>query len=105
MHIPNVGRILEWGCGCGRILSHLPVDLDKQELHGCDIDGDAIRWLQENYPGIRTIQTDGLPPLPYEDGYFDLILNHSVLTHLDEIIKTPGLPNFSASSRPRACWF
>lgn len=84
VHIPNVARILEWGCGCGRILTELPVDLDKQELHGCDIDGEAIRWLQDNYPRLRTVQSDGLPPLPYADGYFDLILNHSVLTHLDE---------------------
>ena len=84
VHIPNVSRILEWGCGCGRILSQLPVDWENQELHGCDIDGEAIAWLQENYPQIRTVQSNGLPPLPYPDGYFDLILNHSVLTHLDE---------------------
>jgi SAM-dependent methyltransferase len=84
VHVPNVARILEWGCGCGRILAQLPVDLQKQELHGCDIDGEAIAWLQENYPAIQTVQSGGLPPLPYENGYFDLILNHSVLTHLNE---------------------
>lgn len=84
VHIPNVSRILEWGCGCGRILSQLPVDPEQQELHGCDIDGEAIAWLQSNYPQFRTIRNEGLPPLPYADGYFDLILNHSVLTHLDE---------------------
>jgi SAM-dependent methyltransferase len=83
-HIPNAARILEWGCGCGRILIELPVDTERQELHGCDIDGEAIAWLQANYPAFRTIQSEGLPPLPYPDGQFDLILNHSVLTHLDE---------------------
>jgi len=84
VHIPNVSRILEWGCGCGRILSQLPVDPSRQELHGCDIDGEAIDWLQANYPQFRTVRNEGLPPLPYAAGYFDLILNHSVLTHLDE---------------------
>jgi len=82
--IPQFPRILEWGCGCGRILMQLPVDLEQQELHGCDIDGEAIAWLQANYPRWHTFQNGGLPPLPYADGSIDLILNHSVLTHLDE---------------------
>ena len=84
VHIPNVSRIFEWGCGCGRILMQLPVDPEKQEVHGCDIDGEAIEWLSENYPQFNVFQSGELPPLPYADGYFDLILNHSVLTHLDE---------------------
>ena len=28
--------------------------------------------------------TGAEPPLPYSDGYFDLVINHSVFTHLDE---------------------
>jgi SAM-dependent methyltransferase len=77
-------RILEWGCGCGRILRHLPFDPARQEVHGCDIDGQAIRWLQANMPNIQALETKGLPPLAYPNGHFDLIINHSVLSHLDE---------------------
>lgn len=77
-------RILEWGCGCGRILRHLPVDPERQEVHGSDIDGEAIAWLQANIPQFHTVQNGGLPPLPYPDAHFDLIINHSVLSHLDE---------------------
>lgn len=77
-------RLLEWGCGCGRILRHIPFDHRYQEVHGCDIDPKGIRWLQEAFPALRVRHTEGLPPLPYEDGQFDLIINHSVLSHLDE---------------------
>ena len=100
VHIPNVSHILEWGCGCGRILTQLPVDLAKQALHGCDIDGEAIAWLQANYPALRTIQSEGLPPLPYEDAAFDLILNHSVLTHLDETYQDAWLAELGRILKP-----
>ncbi len=85
VHIQTTVRtVLDWGCGCGRTLTHIPFDFEKHEVHACDIDGEAIAWLQENHPEFRAFQSGELPPLPFEDGYFDLILNHSVLTHLDE---------------------
>src|SRR3569833_4326057 len=77
-------RILEWGCGCGRILRHLPVDLASQDVHGCDIDAEAIAWLQAEIPAFTAAVNGCLPPLPYPDGRFDLIVNHSVMIHLDE---------------------
>ena len=76
-------RILEWGCGSGRILRHFPFDPVRQELHGCDIDPEMIAWLGEAMPELKVAVSGGLPPLPYADGQFDLIINHSVLTHLD----------------------
>jgi len=80
----DFSRILEWGCGCGRILRHLDFDPRRQEVHGCDIDRGMIDWLQGAMPELRLVTSGGLPPLPYADGQFDLIVNHSVLTHLDE---------------------
>ncbi|WP_156678798.1 class I SAM-dependent methyltransferase [Sphingomonas profundi] len=82
--LPQFARILEWGCGCGRILRHLPFHPHAQELHGCDIDPKGIAWLRDNLPYLHVQHTPGLPPLPYADGHFDLIINHSVLSHLDE---------------------
>lgn len=100
VHFPNVSRLLEWGCGCGRILSQLPVDPAQQEVHGCDIDGEAIAWLQENFALFRVLRNEGLPPLPYADGYFDLIINHSVLTHLDENYQNAWLAELGRILRP-----
>jgi SAM-dependent methyltransferase len=76
--------ILEWGCGCGRILRHLDFDPDLQQVYGCDIDRKSIDWLKEFMPKIKAERNGEYPPLPYSDGQFDLIINHSVLSHLDE---------------------
>ena len=75
--------VLEWGCGCGRILRHLPPPPAPGRIHGFDIDQEAISWVSENLPWVETSRTDGLPPLRYPNASFDLIFNHSVMSHLD----------------------
>ena len=77
-------RILDFGCGCARVTRWYPTVVDDSELHGCDIDELAIAWNSENLPFATFVQNAGEPPLPYSDGYFDLVVNHSVFTHLDE---------------------
>lgn len=75
--------MLEWGCGCGRILRQLPQPQAPRRLFGFDIDAEAIAWVAQNLPWVETSRTEGLPPLRYADNSFDLIFNHSVMSHLD----------------------
>jgi SAM-dependent methyltransferase len=75
--------ILDFGCGCGRIARWMQPLLGAAEIHGCDIDEQAIRWAQANLTFATFQVNQPLPPLPYEDATFDLIFNHSVFTHLD----------------------
>jgi SAM-dependent methyltransferase len=77
-------RVLEWGCGCGRVLRHLVEACPRSEIHGCDIDKEAVGWLRSVQTYVEVVANEGLPPLPYPDGAFDLIVNYSVLTHLNE---------------------
>jgi SAM-dependent methyltransferase len=78
-------RILDFGCGCGRALRHLrPRLAANQELIGADVDGEAIDWVARNYPTIRGLTLDLLPPSTLADGSVDLIVNQSVFTHLPE---------------------
>ena len=77
-------RILDFGCGCGRVTRWLRPLADDSELQGCDIDEFAIAWDQEHLTFAKFSHTPTEPPLPYVSGYFDLVLNHSVFTHLDE---------------------
>ena len=78
------GRILEFGCGCGRIMRWMETLASASTLVGTDIDSRAIEWASSNLPFARFDVNDGLPPTRYADGEFDLIVNHSVFTHLDE---------------------
>jgi SAM-dependent methyltransferase len=72
--------VLDFGCGCGRVvrhLQHLP-----GEIHGCDQDAAAVRWCRRNLRrGSFAVNTIA-PPLPYRDEQFALVYALSVFTHL-----------------------
>lgn len=75
-------RVLDLGCGAGRVLRHL---LDEgAELWGCDLDEPSIAWLNEHLSPVRGVVSGEWPPLPFETASFDLIYATSVYTHLTE---------------------
>jgi SAM-dependent methyltransferase len=76
-------RILEFGCGCGRVMRWMQELSSTRTLVGTDIDERAISWANRELPFARFDVNPALPPTPYSDGEFDLVLNHSVFTHLD----------------------
>jgi SAM-dependent methyltransferase len=76
-------RILEFGCGCGRIMRWMEELGRTSTLVGTDIDARAIAWASEHLPFARFDVNERLPPTHYRDGEFDLVVNHSVFTHLD----------------------
>jgi SAM-dependent methyltransferase len=76
--------ILDFGCGCGRMLLWLEGLGRKRELHGTDVDAEAVEWCRLHIPYARVSVNGSDPPLAYPDGAFDLVFNHSVFTHLDE---------------------
>jgi SAM-dependent methyltransferase len=96
----DVERLLDFGCGPGRVMRHLAPLADRVSLHGCDIDADAVAWASEHLPFAAFAINDGLPPLPYEDAYFDLVLNHSVFTHLPEDYQDAWLEELRRVVRP-----
>jgi SAM-dependent methyltransferase len=76
----DVGAVLDWGVGCGRVARHLAPALGER-FFGCDIDASNIEWCQSNLPG--TYRASKLePPLPFEEASFDVIYGISVFTHL-----------------------
>lgn len=93
-------RALDYGCGCGRTLRWLGDLPPAVELHGVDIDADAVAWAAENVPHARFLACDPEPPLPFEDGFFDLVFNHSVFTHLPEEMQDRWLAELARITRP-----
>jgi SAM-dependent methyltransferase len=81
--IDEVDALLDWGCGCGRVLRHW-ADLEHTHVFGCDINPHMIAWCRENLPFASAAVTELDPPLPYADGSFGLIYAFSVFTHLTE---------------------
>jgi SAM-dependent methyltransferase len=76
-------RVLDFGCGIGRVLHAAPEADPAGEYWGCDIDVRSISWLSEHLsPPLHVLQSGELPPLPFPDEHFDLIYAFSVFTHL-----------------------
>ena len=78
-------RLLDFGCGAGKVLRHLTAEARAGEVWGCDIDRDSIAWLQKNLcPPFRAFIVSDDCKLPQPDGYFDLVYAISVFTHITE---------------------
>lgn len=77
-------RVLDFGCGSGRVLRQYLGEAQRAEFWGCDIDGPSIAWLAENLsPPLHCFQNGREPPLRFEEGSLDLIWAMSVFTHIE----------------------
>jgi len=94
--LSSIGRVLDWGCGCGRVARFLFPEL--QEPVGVDIDVNNIQWCRESLAG-SFLATSLDPPLPFPENTFDLIFGISVMTHLGERDQEAWLRELSRVSR------
>jgi SAM-dependent methyltransferase len=92
-------RVLDWGCGCGRVTRWVGAGLGG-ELVGVDIDPLAIGWCARHLPFGKFMVCQPRPPLDLPDTHFDLVINHSVLTHLDASMQDDWLTELSRITRP-----
>jgi SAM-dependent methyltransferase len=78
-------RVLDFGCGCARVMRSFGEISHRAEIWGCDIDGEAIAWNQANLAALGSFYTNPTePPTSFADGFFDAIYSVSVFTHLPE---------------------
>lgn len=79
-------RVLDFGCGAGRIIRWLDDAAEQCEVWGADLSADHIIWLQQHFsPPFKFVTVTAAPHLPFEDNYFDLIYCFSVFTHIDDL--------------------
>jgi SAM-dependent methyltransferase len=82
--IGQMKAILDFGCGCGRVMRHWRSISGRVALHGTDYNKVLIGWCRRNLPfaqfGINRLK----PPLDYKDDSFDLVYAFSIFTHLPE---------------------
>ena len=95
-------NVLDFGCGCGRILLPMQKHLPQAQFYGTDTEEDLIRWSQAHIPTAKFSQNGPEPPLPYADGTFDLIYGLSVFTHLDERLQFLWLEELRRVAQPGA---
>lgn len=97
----NNHRILDFGCGCGRIIRYFHKLSANNVFHGTDIDKEAIAWCAEELSHIgKFIQNDIHPPLPFEDDTFDFVYSISIFTHLPETMHLEWLQELRRITKP-----
>jgi SAM-dependent methyltransferase len=100
--LSHVYNLLDFGCGCGRLVLALKNSkFPNLRVTACDVDERAIRWCQEFINDARCFVNDASPPLPFENGSFDLIWCGSVFTHLDEGRQDAWLAELRRVLKPR----
>lgn len=92
--------ILDFGCGCGRVLRHWKPSKGTR-LYGTDYNPKLIAWCQKKLSRLAEFQTNNLaPPLNYEDEKFDLIYAVSVFTHLPKDLQYVWLDELARVLKP-----
>jgi SAM-dependent methyltransferase len=75
-------RVLDFGCGAGRVLRQLYPIAASGEFWGCDTYEPTIAWLEQNLSPPFRFYVNDERPMPHPDEYFDLIFAISVFTHI-----------------------
>ncbi len=80
---PQQLRILEIGCGVGRMTKHLAAIFG--EIHGVDVSGEMVvrgRKFLNEVPNAHLHETSGADLAPFPDGYFDFAFSYRVFEHI-----------------------
>ncbi len=79
--LAEVGRVLDFGCGIGRVIARLLDRAPQAEFVGFDIDPQMLKWCDHLLACSRLRLVSST--LDLADSSFDLITAISVFTHLD----------------------
>jgi SAM-dependent methyltransferase len=78
-------RVLDFGCGAGRVLRHFLPEAGEAEFWGSEIDEPSVRWIQQHLSqSFHVVHHGESPPLSAPSGHFDLIYAMSVFTHITD---------------------
>jgi len=100
--LTTCAAILDFGCGCGRVIRHLAALAPRARLHGTDYNPALIRWCRTHLalPDATFSRNDLAPPTSLPDAGFDLVYAFSVFTHLTEPLQHAWLAELRRVTRP-----
>ncbi len=79
-HVPLENqRILDVGCGLGMYVRQMR--RFSEEVFGVDVDAEKVAEASQTLPNIYTAPAEALP---FPDNFFDVILLHEVIEHVDD---------------------
>jgi SAM-dependent methyltransferase len=97
--LEDVERMLDFGCGCGRVIRHWS-GLDGPEIHGSDFNRRLVDWCRSNLR-FAQFSVNGLrPPLLHEGNAFGVVYAVSVFTHLSRELEREWIDELSRILEP-----
>ena len=93
-------RILDFGCGWGRLTRMLAKDLEPGLLYGCDPVDDILNVSRTTGVPAELTRSEFLPEeLPFEEK-FDVVFSFSVFTHISEAAHKASLKAIHDGLKP-----
>lgn len=80
-------KILEAGCGLGRVVKYLH-DREYKQVSGIELHAESVTWLNQHFPELDIYQGDILD-YPYEANSYDVVLSYGVVEHFPEGVQAP----------------
>jgi SAM-dependent methyltransferase len=100
--LPKSAKILDFGCGWGRMLrlvKHNPA-FEEFELFGADALPAILQLCARTIPEVWFSRTQLSPPTVYRSGIFDLIYAYSVFSHLSPENHLAWAQEFARITKP-----
>lgn len=82
------GRVLEIGCGAGRMVKNLKFHCPEIEIHGCDISYQAIHIASRDAQQAANFAVADVQALPYADESFDIVVGFDIMEHVTDVQRT-----------------
>jgi SAM-dependent methyltransferase len=98
--LEDCGRVLDFGCGWGRIIRFFLRDLDPSRLCGVDPNADMIQFCKSTNRWCTFERTGTRPPTALLPESIDLIYAFSVFSHLPEPVHEEWLIELKRVLRP-----
>lgn len=98
--IRSCDRILDFGCGWGRIIRFFLKDIEPRGLWGIDCYEEAITICKNSNLRCNLESIDVMPPTGLPDASFDAIYLYSVFSHLSEEAHMAWLLEFKRILKP-----
>jgi SAM-dependent methyltransferase len=87
-------RVLDFGCGWGRVIRFFLKDVEPNDLYGIDLSERALAACRATNRWCQFLKTGQFPPTDFEAESFDLIYAYSVFSHLSEEVHRRWLEEF-----------
>ena len=99
--IESFRSILDFGCGCGRIIRWWAALRHQCEIWGTDYNPDLIAWCQKELSSMAQFQVNQANPrLDFEDKKFEFVYSYSVFTHFSMEQQQPWFAEMARILKP-----